>query len=250
METEPSNAEPPKCKRRWFQFSLRTTMVAVTLLCIWLGVVCNRANRQRRAVEALTKAGGYVWYDYEADEIGRHFVNGPPPSGPEWLRNLIGMDYFETVASVNINIKNAADEDSLSPIVDLPHLRGLSLTGASVTDSMLVRLKGLTKLRCLSVFYATSVSDDGWVPLAHLTNLTELNLIECHVTDSALPYIEGLTQLESLWLTGNAKVTDAGLQNLKALTHLKYLQIGGTEITPAGVEDLKRALPTLIVSGP
>jgi hypothetical protein len=26
MQTEPSNAEPPKRKRRWFQFSLRTLM--------------------------------------------------------------------------------------------------------------------------------------------------------------------------------------------------------------------------------
>ena len=32
MQTEPSKAEPPKLKRRWFQFSLRTLMIGVTLL--------------------------------------------------------------------------------------------------------------------------------------------------------------------------------------------------------------------------
>jgi hypothetical protein len=31
MPTESSEAEPPKRKRRWFQFSLRTLLIGVTL---------------------------------------------------------------------------------------------------------------------------------------------------------------------------------------------------------------------------
>jgi hypothetical protein len=31
MQTEPPTADPPKRKRRWFQFSLRTLMIGVTL---------------------------------------------------------------------------------------------------------------------------------------------------------------------------------------------------------------------------
>jgi hypothetical protein len=34
MEIEPSNADPPKCKRRWFQFSLRTLLITVTVLAV------------------------------------------------------------------------------------------------------------------------------------------------------------------------------------------------------------------------
>ncbi len=34
MQTEPSKAEPPKRKRRWLQFSLRTLMIVVTLLAV------------------------------------------------------------------------------------------------------------------------------------------------------------------------------------------------------------------------
>jgi hypothetical protein len=34
MPTEPSNAEPPKCKRRWFQFSLRTLMIVMTVTAL------------------------------------------------------------------------------------------------------------------------------------------------------------------------------------------------------------------------
>jgi hypothetical protein len=43
-------------KRRWAQFSLGTMFVVVTVLCVWLGVVVNRAHRQRDSV-AATDAG-------------------------------------------------------------------------------------------------------------------------------------------------------------------------------------------------
>jgi hypothetical protein len=38
MQTEPPKADLPKRKRRWFQFSLRTLLIAVTLLCVYFGV--------------------------------------------------------------------------------------------------------------------------------------------------------------------------------------------------------------------
>jgi hypothetical protein len=38
MQTEPSKADPPKRNRSWFQFSLRTLMIGVTLLAVaWAG---------------------------------------------------------------------------------------------------------------------------------------------------------------------------------------------------------------------
>ena len=40
MEAEPTRAELPRRKRRWFQFSLRTLMIVVTLLaaaCAYVG---------------------------------------------------------------------------------------------------------------------------------------------------------------------------------------------------------------------
>jgi hypothetical protein len=34
MQTEPPKADPPRRKRRWFQFSLRSLLIVVTLLAV------------------------------------------------------------------------------------------------------------------------------------------------------------------------------------------------------------------------
>ena len=38
MQTDPSKAEPPKRKRRFFQFRLRTLMIVVSVFCVMVGV--------------------------------------------------------------------------------------------------------------------------------------------------------------------------------------------------------------------
>jgi type VI protein secretion system component VasK len=56
MEAEPPVAAEPKRKRRWFQFSLRTLMIAVTLLAVACWVVADRARLIRERDEALLQA--------------------------------------------------------------------------------------------------------------------------------------------------------------------------------------------------
>ena len=52
-------------KSRWFRFSLRTLLLLIAVLCVWLGIQVNAARRQREAVAAIQSAGGSVVYDYE-----------------------------------------------------------------------------------------------------------------------------------------------------------------------------------------
>jgi hypothetical protein len=95
--TEPS-AKP---RRRWFRFSLRTLLIAVTLLCVWLGYETTQAVRQRRAVELVNGIGGEIYYAHQRDAKGN---NNPmlDPWAPRWLRELVGEDYFVTVSEVHI----------------------------------------------------------------------------------------------------------------------------------------------------
>jgi hypothetical protein len=83
MEVESPNAEPPKRKRRWFQFSLRTLIIVVTLLSILSGYFCRQAQivRERRAF--LDSAGQWTQLEvWNADALG-------VPALP-WIRRTLG----------------------------------------------------------------------------------------------------------------------------------------------------------------
>ena len=72
MEAEPPKTEPSKRKRRWFQFSLRTLMVAVTLLA----AACWGVSAWRSHV---------LWQHYELQNKlrnGRLYVSEMDPSHP------------------------------------------------------------------------------------------------------------------------------------------------------------------------
>ena len=60
-------------------------------------------------------------------------------------------------------------------------------------------------------------------------------------TDDDLSHVVVFTGLRFLFLDDCAEVTDAGLVHICKLKNLEYLKITGTQITPQGIEDLKRA---------
>jgi hypothetical protein len=269
----PQPTAPPKSRHRWFRFGLRTILIAVTLFCIWLGITANRANRQRRAVATIRKAGGEVWYDYECDDNGKLIPNASSPPGPNWLRNLIGIDYFATVVDIRIPNEKGANDDSFAAVAELSQLRRLGVEGKGVTDSMMAETRSLTQLHSLLVTNS-SVTEGGWASLEHfsslnnlvlkgpnvtdstllrirdLTSLTELFLVNAQVTDIGLKHLKELARLEYLDLVDSSRITDASLEHLKTLTHLQYLNIKGTMITDAGVRGLRRALPKVTIIGP
>ena len=92
--------EPPKRKRRWFRFSLKMFVVVLTVFCVWLGLLVHRVNKQKEAVQWVKDQGGAVFYDFEWNVEGGQ-IDDPQPPGPDWLRELIGVDYFADVVKVN-----------------------------------------------------------------------------------------------------------------------------------------------------
>ena len=230
-----------KPKRRWLSYSLRTMLLLVTLLCVWLGVQVNRANKQRRAVEAIEKLGGAVMYDCEERRY-RPGGSGSKPPGPAWLRTLIGRDYFDTV--VQVDLVDLYDEDAIDIVLQhaakLPDIQYVGSWSRSprISDNELVRLKGLTHLEQLA-FSFDDVSDTGLAQLRGLVQLRGLWLSRNGmITDSGLKQLAELTKLEVLTLS-RTKITDAGLEHLKGLSQLTALDLGDTQITDAGLEHIK-----------
>ena len=61
MEAEPTKPDPPQRKRRWFQFSLRTLMIAVTLLavpCAYVGWQVKIVRDRKATVHEVAEMNG------------------------------------------------------------------------------------------------------------------------------------------------------------------------------------------------
>jgi hypothetical protein len=111
MQVEPSKATPPKRKRRWFQFSLRTLMIGVTLLavpCAYLGWQAKKVRDRKAWIESNSATysikqihlgegtHGFSFKKISPDSplsIGLEYYRlnvGSRKDSPSWLRRLLG----------------------------------------------------------------------------------------------------------------------------------------------------------------
>ena len=114
---------------RRFQFSLRVVLAVVTGACVWLGLVTNRAHRQRDAVREIESLGGVVYYNYHnALRTARAIPAGavrydrnlkPPPRGR--LQTLIGDEFFYKVEFVDLSHSAASEAQIVEFHAALPH---------------------------------------------------------------------------------------------------------------------------------
>ena len=137
----------PPTKKRWLSFSLRTMLVLLTIVCVWLGFKVHRVERQKAAITWVESVGGTVSYDYELDEAGVLFGHYDQSGDwicdatlprPRWLRELIGVDYLDTVISVTISDSGLVD---LSPLTNFTELKWLHLVDNADFDAEILKLK-------------------------------------------------------------------------------------------------------------
>lgn len=222
MATEPPDMEhtPMPGKRRWFQFSLRTFLILLTVFGVWLGLHVRSAKRQKEAVAAIEAYGGWVTYDFQRIENDTLAYDPQAESWiPRWLLSRLGEDFFHDVEMVYLvhpdDIGNVP-VDGIPSLDAIPALRVLLVYNSVVNDGSMKQIGGLKHLKMLYIgFNDNEISDKGMV------------------------YLEGLTQLEELDLRGT-RVTVKGLEQLTGLTSLKRL------VLPKDVGDVtmfKRALP-------
>jgi len=100
MPDNPITAEPGKLRRRWFQFRLRTMLVAVVLLGTWLGWQATVA-RGRLAVRHRLEAAGWLFYSKQrilSDPNLRFRADGDSEA-VSWFGRLLGDETVRVVVS-------------------------------------------------------------------------------------------------------------------------------------------------------
>ena len=209
-----SNTHQARPKRRWFQFSLRSLLLAVLVISLplaWIGHKLNQLLRRNEAVSLIRQSGGTDDYD----GYGKHFLTEETAS-LSWLERLVG-----------------------SQVLAQP--KDVDLDGTSVTDAELAKLASLESVEMLSLA-ATPISDAGLAHLARLRGLRCLALCNTKITDNGLMHLTDFAQLQRLNLEGTL-ITDAGLVHLKRLTKLEILWLANTNVTQDAIADLQEALP-------
>jgi hypothetical protein len=239
-----------KSKSRWFQFSLRTLLIFVTLCavaCSWFTVKMRQARRQRESVAKLTgrRISCNVQYDYQRDSSGNLIPNAQAP-GPAWLRHLLGIDFFSNVTEV-WGRGNLTDAD-LASLKSFPQLSIFFFRYSQITDEGLRTIQGLTQLQFLGL-PGSKITNAGLRHLKGLSQLKRLDLKDTNIGDAGLEYIKEMTNLEFLDLS-YTNITDAGLEQLKELHKLQGLRLTTkhavpTVITGDGINNLQKKLPKL-----
>jgi hypothetical protein len=258
-------------------------LLAFTGLSLWLGFHVHSTQKQRTAVAAIHKYGGWVRYDFQfpsGEYSWKGFDAKARSSVPRWLVDRLGVDFFHDVVQVNLNYSedsgkreenhNPSDE-ALQYLPDFPDLRVLLLSDTQASDSSMQHVARLKKLEHLYMWDVANVTDAGAAHLDGLRNLQYIHLSSSQITDkslavfSGLPKIRGLSlqfnyftnegltcvsrcrELEDLWLCGRRErpneITDAGLKQLEKLTKLTTLGIQNTHVTPEGLDHFSKALP-------
>ena len=127
-------------KRRWFQFSLNTMLVVLTLLCIgpggYVAYEQNKARKQKEAVKAIERIYGRVEYD------------DLRPARSAITRQVLGDETFGNANFVRLDDVKVTDAD-LEHLSKLKHLEYLWLDGTQVMNAALVHLAGLKRLKVL-----------------------------------------------------------------------------------------------------
>jgi hypothetical protein len=245
---------PPKTRRRWLQFSLRSVLILTAVLAVvlaWGNRVVTRYNARQRIEELPAKVeieAGPAWIArWFGTGVGKYFdqvtvidlTGCDDSSAPIDIdgRLLPNIGRQAALRKLNLGRMAQVDDRYLAAIAGLGQLEELILDETNVTDDGLRHLSNLRQLRKLSLYAAHRVSDPGLAHLAALNHLEVLDLSETQAADACGETLAQLGELRRLNLA-HTPVGDAVAQRLRGLSQLEYLNLSGTKVTSQGLAHL------------
>ena len=161
------------------RIGLRTLLLLVGIVAVFLAFISTAARNQKRAVDSILDLKSRVYYSYQLDGDD-YEISNPKLFAPSFLRQLIGDDYFRTVVTDDLSGTKTADEN-IEHLRLIPNLRYLRLDGTDVTNKSLNEISRLNNLESLDVS-RTAIDDDGILLLTEMPNLRIVLALETGVT--------------------------------------------------------------------
>jgi hypothetical protein len=262
-----SDPQLPRPRRRRREVCFGLALAVVVGLALAIGQWSRQARVQRRIVELVDAGGGYVAYDEIADDthepsqeaLERNFERlqkslghpatakeeQPRRSVGEWLRRILGDDFFGSVVCIQ-SFDPSIGDSALTGLGDLPRLQDVTLSSPRIGDPSVAEIGKLRRLKTLKL-WGSEIGDAGLKRIAQINSLEYLDLSDSpQLTDAGLAHLARLGKLKTL-LLNQINVTDAGLEYLRGMKDLDELYLYHTKVTPEGVARLKRLLPQLKV---
>lgn len=109
------------------------------------------------------------------------------------------------------------------------------------------QIKKLSEQLVYLNFAKTNIQDKNLSSLSGSRNLITLHLENTSISDTGLTRLSSLKSLEYLNLYGT-KVSDKGIASLTSLKNLKKIFLWKTKVTAKGSQQLRKAIPGLIVN--
>jgi Leucine-rich repeat (LRR) protein len=188
---------------------------------------------------ALTRQAGLKRIDLSMTRIS--------DQGLLQLKGLTGIE------ELNLRFAELITDEGMSAVKTWKQLKRIDLRATKITDTTLGYLGGLPNLESVDVGFA-QVTDNGIELLTTLPKLKHLMMGGNKLTDTGLQALRLMPTLESLDISGpqrtdsglwSVSLTAKGIGAIASLSNLKELRIGGTSITAAGLEELRKGLPKL-----
>jgi len=238
---------------RWFQFSLRTLLVAVVAVafgCAWIVKLHGQRLAEEESTARLSADVGSFMVEYSttssAVPLGaKAEANGwnPPALLPESIVKIGGLaEQFRRVSSVNLvgwvgirDVTAGRPEGEKIPPEPVPH--DFASTD-KITDATLDCLQSFTELRQLEI-ETTKVTETGLAKLSTLRDLADLTITGLTITNAGAANLAKIGSLRRLTLD-KTSITDAGLDCLSNLRQLEELNLGSSRITAAGMTAFAR----------
>ena len=154
-----------------------------------------------------------------------------------------GADVTESggvVTAVALPATSSTNAAHLVPLLLMPELNSLTLSGPEFDDDAMTlvgRLKGLERL---DISGAKEITNEGFKKLAGLENLVVLRLKTVNVSD--LAPVEGMTELKELDLRFS-NVGDAAMGSVAKLPKLAVLKLERSAVSDEGLKQLSADQP-------